>query len=481
MDATRLQGILSRYNQWWQDGTVQDELYADQQCRRDFDYLCEYIDEEQVVTLCGPRQVGKSTMVGQAIDHLLTEENTKPNRILYFTTEVGTLSSSENIVSDVLSVYEERILSQSFQEVEDPVYVFIDEIQKVDDWADAVKLYVDRHANLTFVLTGSVSTLISRNTNETLVGRVHEQVMVPMKYVDYLLYKGTLSEPEVREKSRDLRTAVESGIKGDDIQQTMTSLTQALTRLEPSRPEMKSKLETYLLRGGYPGHFDADTNTALRKLDRELYGVVTGDIPSVYRIEKQSELMEILRHFADSVGNKISVNNISNETGLDRKTVDAYIEYLEEFFLIYRCQHYSSSAANSRKQPMAYVTDAGHYNALVGTSPETYPIPEQEGKNLEIVVCDHLRRLQFNFSNCRDTEVMYSELTGEVDFVIDGPGYTLPVEVKRGDSRDANLRALRRFIDEQDLGMGFAVNHSGALEQDGKIVHVPSWLFCYLC
>lgn len=71
--------------------------------------------------------------------------------------------------------------------------------------------------------------------------------------------------------------------------------------------------------------------------------------------------------------------------------------------------------------------------------------------------------------------------TGEVDFVIDGPGYTLPVEVKWGDSRNANLGALRRFIDEQDIEMGFTVNHSGVLEQDGKIVHIPSWLFCYLC
>lgn len=55
IDTTQLQGILSRYNQWWQDGTVQDELYDDQRYRRDFDYLCEYIDEEQIVTLCGPR------------------------------------------------------------------------------------------------------------------------------------------------------------------------------------------------------------------------------------------------------------------------------------------------------------------------------------------------------------------------------------------------------------------------------------------
>lgn len=351
-------------------------------------------------------------MVGQAIDYLLTEEETNPNRILYFTTEVGTLSSSENVISDILQVYEERILSQSFQEVEDPVYVFIDEIQKVDDWANVVKLYVDRHANLTFILTGSVSTLISRNTNETLVGRVHEQVMVPMKYVDFLLYEGTLPASEARDESRELRAAVKSSIKDGDRQQTMTSLSQSLTRLEPRRPAMKSKLETYLLRGGYLGHFDVDTNTTLRKLDRELYGVVTGDIPSVYRIEKQSELMEILRHFADSVGNKISVNNISGHTGLSRETVEKYIDYLEDFFLVYRCQHYSSSAAHSRKQPMAYISDAGHYNALVGTSPETYPVPEQEGKNLEIVVCDHLRRLQFNFSEYRDTEVMYSELTG---------------------------------------------------------------------
>lgn len=482
MDDTRLQGILSRFNPWWQGDPVQPSLYSDEHHRRDFQRLVDRVAKRDIVTLVGPRQVGKSTMVGQLIDHLITEQDVPPKHVLFLTTEAGTVSSDyETIVRDALEVYEERILGKAFSEVDSEIYIAFDEIQKAHNWADTVKLYSDRYDSLTFVLTGSVSTLISKKTSETLVGRAKEQIMVPMKFIDYVRYEQILDASEVDEKSRDLRQSLKTGLKSGDKPAVVLALSQAWTRLDSKRPELRDALDTYLLRGGYPGYFEMEDTEALRELDEDLYRVVTGDLPSVYDIEKEDKLMKILQYFADGTGSKLSINNLSEEIGLGRGTVDRYITYLEDFYLVYRCPHYSEKAAGSTKQQMAYLNDVGHLNALTGTTAQQLQNAPTRGPVLETAVCDHLRRLQFNLSEFKNSAVQYSEVTGEIDFVLQGHDYTLPVEVKHGDPRDADLTALRRFIEQQELPMGLVVNNSNIFGEDGRVIYLPAWLFFYLC
>lgn len=481
MDETQLHRVLTRFNPWWRGESVQSSLYDDQHRRRDFDRLVDRMEDAQVVTLVGPRQVGKSTMMGQYVDHLL-EEGSRPERILYMTTEASTISSdADNILSDVLTVYETRVLGNSFETLDSPVYVLIDEVQKATNWGDTVKLFADRYEQLRFLLSGSVSTLITEETNETLVGRAEEQVMVPMKFVDYLRYEGVLTDDQVREQSRALRDAVKSGVRDSDPQAVTLALSDALTQLESNRPAIQRSLEKYLLRGGYPGYFDLDDVDALRELDEDLYRVVRGDLATVFGVDKRNELMAVLRHFADRTGNKLSLRGLANDLDMHRDTVREYVEYLEEFFLVYRCQHYTSGAGRSRKQPMAYVSDVGHLNALLGTDPHGFPDGTNAGAILETAVGDHLRRLQFNLSGFRNSEVNYSEVTGEIDFVLDGPDYLVPVEVKRGDPERANLRPIERYVEERTPSMGFVVNQADVLSQDGSLVSVPAWLFFYLC
>lgn len=481
MDETQLHRILTRFNPWWRGDPVQSSLYDDEHRRRDFDRLVERMAGAQIVTLVGPRQVGKSTMMGQYVDHLL-DEGHSPESILYMTTEASTVSSdADNILSDILTVYETRVLGRSFENLDSPVYVLIDEVQKAANWGDAVKLYADRYEHLHFLLSGSVSTLITEETNETLVGRADEQVMVPMKFVDYLRYEGVMTDAEVREGSRDLRDEVKAGIRDGDSQAVTLALSKALTRLESTRPEIQRALERYLLRGGYPGYFELEDVDALRKLDEDLYRVVHGDLATVFGVDKPHELMAVIRHFADSTGNKLSLRGLANDLGIDRGTVREYVEYLEEFFLVYRCPHYTPGARKSRKQPMAYVSDVGHLNTLRGTDPEGFPRTADVGPILETAVCDHLRRLQFNLSEFRNAEVCYSETTGEVDFVLGGPDYLVPVEVKHGNPEHANLRNITRFLEENEASVGFVVNNADTFSQDGPLVSVPAWLFFYLC
>ncbi|MFB6175931.1 MAG: ATP-binding protein, partial [Halobaculum sp.] len=310
-------------------------------------------------------------MIGQLVDYLLTERDVDPNRVLYLTTEASALQTGDDsLVSTVLEVYEHHFLGTSFQHLEDTVYVVIDEIQKAAGWDETLKFYVDTCPELTFVVTGSVSTLIQEDASETLVGRVQRQTVVPFKFSDVARYHGELDEVEGRLESRELRESLAQSLYDDDSEEFETALNHALGSLSGVEPALRSRLDEYLVKGGYPGVLTHDPADALYRLDEDLQRVVTGDLTTTFSVGKPDTAFEILQYFAESTGSKVSINKISNETGASRQTVENYVDYLEQFFLVYRSPHYTGSAKPGRKQPMAYVDDVGHLNALRGVSPD---------------------------------------------------------------------------------------------------------------
>lgn len=482
MDEQTLVRILPRLNPWWNGDPVPPSILKDEHRRRDFYALKDLVGERPVTTICGPRQVGKTTMIGQLIDHLLTERDVDPSRVLYLTTEASALQTGDDsLVSTVLEAYEQHFLGTSFQGLEDTVYVVIDEIQKAAGWDETLKFYVDTCPELTFVVTGSVSTLIQEDASETLVGRVQRQTVVPFKFSDVARYHGELDEIEGRLESRELRQSLTQSLYDNNSQEFETALNRALASLSGVEPTLRSRLDEYLVKGGYPGVLSHDPADALYRLDEDLQRVVTGDLTTTFSVGKPDTAFEILQYFAESTGSKVSINKISNETGASRQTVENYVDYLEQFFLVYRSPHYTGSAKPGRKQPMAYVNDVGHLNALRGVSPDATTASEDRGVQLETVVCDHLRRVQHYLSDRRNSRVEHYSKMGEVDFVVSGNEYVLPVEVKNGDSRDGNLRGLRGFIDGENLDFGVVVNNAGVLEIGEDVLHIPAWLFLYLC
>ncbi|MEZ3144140.1 ATP-binding protein [Halobaculum sp. MBLA0143] len=478
MDEERLLRLLARLNPWWDGGDVPETLLMGQYRRRDFHALKSDIDNEPVTTICGPRQVGKTTLVGQLVDHLLNERGVDPRRVLYLTTETSQLlPESGEVVADLLEAYERHFLEKSFDKLDETAYVFVDEIQKVDDWDETLKFYVDTVSNLSFVVTGSVSALIQRDASDTLVGRTEQRTVVPFKFADYVDYHSDLDSPQ----ATGLRASLKDALTTGDRESFESELKRSFAFRSEDEPELRSLLNDYLTNGGYPGVLDKDPAAALYKLDQDLQRVVTGDIESTYSVKKPNAVFGVLRYFAESTGSKINVDRISKETETARSTVERYVSHLEEFFLVYRCQHYTGSAKPGRKQPMAYVNDVGHLNTLLGVTPDTPTAAEDRGVQLETMVCDHLRRLQHYLSGRRNTTVEYCETTGEVDFVVSGHDYVLPVEVKWGDSTDANLGSVRQFVQRKNAEFGLAVNNAGALAVDDRVVHVPAWLFLSLC
>lgn len=126
------------------------------------------------VVLRGPRQVGKTTLQLQIIEHLVGQLAVKPNRILRV--QFDELPSLRGLREPVLSIarwFENRILGCTFNEAatrKEPAYLFFDEVQNLKDWAPQIKALVD-HNSVKVVVTGSSALRIEAG-RDSLAGRV---------------------------------------------------------------------------------------------------------------------------------------------------------------------------------------------------------------------------------------------------------------------------------------------------------------------
>lgn len=424
--------------------------------------------------------------MGQLIRYLRLFSDTDAEHILYVNAEnTQLLSGIEGLIQHSIEVYEQNVLGKSIRDADSRIYVFIDEIQKVPGWAETVKYYTDTYQNLKFVVTGSVSTLIQQDASESLVGRLDEYLLMPMKFIEYVRYHEVF-DSEVVGETRAVRDTLKSAVRSGETDELTEELTGFYGRFGEKQPRLKSLSDEYLLKGGYPDVLDEAYVDAFAILDTNLRNTVRGDVPSVFDVRKPEAALQLLNLAAHSSGQKFSIESLRESLGIGRETVEQYLEYLEEFVLVGRISRYSASGYGGRGQKKIYVPDTGLLNTLnASLSDDTLDNSEAMGQILETACFDLCKRLQFHLSDYQDASISYWDDPGEVDFVLSNPAYCLPVEVKNGDPRGKDLRGMRAVLERTPADFGFVVNRAGTFEQEsvssGEIIHIPAWLFFTIC
>jgi predicted AAA+ superfamily ATPase len=171
--SVELESFLYDINPWWQDKPMP---VLPKFRRWLFDHALQRLKSglAPVTVIRGPRQVGKTTLQQQIIDHLLYTEKVHPKRI--FRVQFDDIPSLKGLKDPILSLcrwYENRVLGGSFNEWArkgEPVFLFFDEVQNLRDWAPQVKALVDHHS-VRVLLTGS-SALRIEHGRDSLAGRI---------------------------------------------------------------------------------------------------------------------------------------------------------------------------------------------------------------------------------------------------------------------------------------------------------------------
>jgi predicted AAA+ superfamily ATPase len=420
---------LLRLNEWWTTKALRKELVGK---RRDVFYEIErYLDKRQILLLKGARRVGKTTIIHQIIDSLIREVGVNPYRILYFSFDEGVES-----LDDVLAVYQAEVLKESFSSLKERCYILFDEIQKLPDWPNRLKVFYDLYPQVKFIVSGSAAVGLVKGVNESLAGRAYDFSIGPLGFKEYLIFKGVHIEED---------------------------------RLSLFRDTLIPHAHDYLKNSGFIEMMDETDEEVLRKYFQEsiLERVVYKDIPEAFSIVEPALLYKILRIVASHPGMIVEYNHLSNDLGRDQRTVSAYFEYLKASFLLKPLYSFSRNLIVSERRLKKYYLPYTSFSYFLS---DGLPGEEAWGRLMENLFVGHL-----------GGEFFYRSSTGEeVDIVLlrDG-GRFVPVEIKWKDkiiSRD--IRGLRSFMRKYDVRRGYLIsrNEEDEIENShGTIVVIPYW------
>jgi predicted AAA+ superfamily ATPase len=150
-----------------------------------------------------------------------------------------------------------------------------------------------------------------------------------------------------------------------------------------------------------------------------------------------------------SHGSVLTISNVAREAAVNRKTVEGFVEVLEDLLISFRVPVFTRRARRATTaHPKFYFFDAGVFRSLRPKGPLDRP-SEIDGAALEGLVAQHLRA--WIAYTGEDHELFYWRTRAgvEVDFIVYGSTGFFAIEVKNSDRvRAADLRGLKSFIDD---------------------------------
>ena len=431
------EALLSE-NPWWKTGQVPlATLYPKK--RAVYKKLEPELSTKRILTVSGPRRVGKSVLLHQLIKTLI-ERGTPPHAITYYSMDdPAILAHADSPIQDIVDFAQNRSL-------ENRTYVFLDEIQTNKGWHQWIKAYYDREARIKFILSGSSSLDIQTEANQYLRGRTVDIEVRPLDFIEFLEFIGTPPP--------------------DSNIQDPVGLLAAEKQIRPF-------IEEYLLVGGFPEWFDIrnETNARQRWLTHLLSDIpkkaIYEDVAVQFNIRNPKVIDLLLSLLALQQSKILSYETLNETVQLDRATLLNYLEFLKASYLVLEVPLFAPPKKQLKAMKKFLIADPGLRNSIV----KQYDLTEEnKGYQVENAVGIAL--------STRSEHLTYwRHQNHEVDYVADD----VPIEVKyRNDIKDKDLRGLLKFLETEDKPIGIVITKNQTEEKSfgtKKIRFMPLWKF----
>src|SRR5690606_7685664 len=127
------------------------------------------------------------------------------------------------------------------------------------------------------------------------------------------------------------------------------------------------KLEERLILGGYPELLQyANWNDKIKYLNELINAYLVRDILSFERLKKPDKIISLLRLVAFQIGNEVSLSELGNTLGIDKNTVERYLDLLSKVFIIFKVNAFSKNPRKEiSKSSRWYFYDNGVRNTLI--------------------------------------------------------------------------------------------------------------------
>jgi uncharacterized protein len=283
---------ISRYNFWKENPELGFERshYAN--------WLKQFTGNRLIKVLVGQRRSGKSYILRQFIADLIAKGVPRKNT-LYINTEY--------LAFDFLNTHKDlESLIETYKKefnIKGKYYLFIDEIQEIDQWEKVVNAYAqDFTEDVELVITGSNSTLLSGELSSLLSGRYVELQVFPFNYNEFIDYHDL----------KKGRVSYLSYLTSGGLPELVN-----LPNQETSRYYLGALRDTVLLR----------------------------DVIQRHQVKDTALLTDVFSYLANTISSLTSITNLVNYFHSKKRkttydTIANYITYIEQTYIIHKCERY---------------------------------------------------------------------------------------------------------------------------------------------
>jgi len=457
---------LSLKNEWWFD-----ENYKINEAnfpKRDLFSLIETnFDHSLILNIVGLRRVGKSTILKQLIGKLL-DKKIKSTNIFYYLFDYSTQIQKTEFLDEVLSVYFKDILHKQNLSLDERVYIFLDEVQYIDNWQSALKKYYDLSGKkIKFIVTGSQSLLLKGKHRESLAGRIFDYYLPPLSFREFVR------------------------INNDNVKMfnsfDLISLPEIFSDLNfyyvaQGSSEILKLSREYIISGQFPETRQLATVEARHEYIAEsVLGKVIEDCVRIFNIEKTDEFKLITKHLLNNTSSIFEQTNIGREISLSRLTIDKYIEYLKDSYIFEILYKYHKSLIKRGRMLKKIYTPCVNFTCALNHYKESHidEVPQAFGKIIENVVYNVLIQ-KYNKNSINESLSFWRKGEKEIDFLVNNNEKQLPIEVKF--SNNISFKDLAPIVDyvkknKIDFGVIVTKNEFSKKEINGQtIYYVPYYL-----
>ncbi len=416
MFHTETQEVLQLLNPWWKSGSVSQDLAKPYKRKKLYERLQELSQQRQIVILTGLRRVGKSTLLYQLLESLLKSHDSF--HICYF--------SFDKHVEKLTEIFETYSELTKVDYKKEKVLFFLDEITKLDDWANQLKIFYDAFPHLKFYLSSSSSIHLEDEAIKILAGRYFIVNIEPLAFSEYL----DLESKQDYKKKKSLY-----------------------------RKELDKEFQRYLLRN-FPETLAMKDDLLVKDYLRTtiIDKIVKSDLPDKFKNVNKDLLTTLIELIYKEPGIYVDYDSLSKNLKVSKKTLIRHFLYLESSYLIRKIKNFRpSSFAVSRKLQRAYP----YWWTLA------YCFSDKEDKIKENAV-----------GSIIGARYYWRKLGKEIDFLTMKNNNLFPIEVKNKvhiEKRDCeNMRYFKsKYKSEEGI---IIYDGKDSYENDGLHI-IPFWKF----
>jgi len=265
--------------------------------------IAQKFGKGKAIILIGPRQVGKTTLI----------KNLLKNKEYFF------LDADDPTVQAVLTSPNTEQLRSIIGKHKT---IFIDEAQRIPGIGLTLKIITDQFKDVQLLISGSSSFDLSNEVNEPLTGRKWQFELFPVSWQEYELKQGYL--------------------------------------------KAEQQLENRLLYGFYPdvlNHQGEEVEVLKQLVNSYLYK----DILTYANIRKPAVLEKLVQALAFQVGSEVNYNELAQLVGVDKNTINNYIDILQKGYVVFKLGSFSRNLRNEiKRNQKIYFYDIGVRNMVIG-------------------------------------------------------------------------------------------------------------------